>query len=73
MPFIFRGHDVTTLLDTPLTAANSLFGILEQEEPTLVAGLSDLWKAHVRGTPMVAGTAWRACCTGRTPPRRPRR
>ncbi|RKH32996.1 hypothetical protein D7Y13_07405 [Corallococcus praedator] len=59
MPFIFRGNDVTALLDNPLTAANSLFSILEQEEPALVADLSALWKTHVRGTPLVAGTAWR--------------
>ncbi|WP_147451436.1 oxygenase MpaB family protein [Corallococcus llansteffanensis] len=50
---------MTAILGNPLTAANSLYGILSVAEPTLLTGLADHWNQHRDRTPTVDGTAYR--------------
>ncbi|MBN8230010.1 DUF2236 domain-containing protein [Corallococcus macrosporus] len=47
------------LLGDPLTAANSLYGIMSAAEPQFMEDLRLHWKKHIRETPGVNGTAWR--------------
>ncbi|NBD14430.1 MULTISPECIES: oxygenase MpaB family protein [Corallococcus] len=59
MPFTFRHQHLDALLGDPLTAANSLYGIMTAAEPELMEGLRLHWKKHIRETPGVGGTQWR--------------
>lgn len=59
MPFTFRHQNLDAILGDPLTAANSLYGIMSAAEPQFMEDLRQHWKTHLRTTPGVNGTAWR--------------